>query len=71
VARITSATVGGGPSFHNVRNTAGGIRAITPRIIQLTPDVAPSATKTARAHDDQSALNDHRVGGYEGKDIMS
>jgi hypothetical protein len=54
-----------------VRNTAGGIRAITPRIIQLTPDVAPSATKTARAHDDQSALNDHRAGGYEGKDIMS
>jgi hypothetical protein len=24
----------------------------------------------ARAHDDQSALNDHRVGGYVGKDVM-
>ena len=59
VARITSAIVGEGPSFHRLRNTIGGIRDTTPRIIQLAPDVAPSATKMARAHDDQSALNDH------------
>jgi hypothetical protein len=71
VARITSAIVGGGPSFHKVRKTIGGMTAITPRAIQLATDVAPIAMKAARAHDDQSALIDHRIGGYVENDIMS
>src|SRR4030095_3421459 len=71
VARSTSATVGGGPSFHKQRNTTGGIIADTMSAIQLTRDALASAEKVRSAHDKHKALNAHRTGGYAAHDIMA
>jgi hypothetical protein len=70
VARSTSAIVGGGPSFHRLRNTTGGITAATTSAIQLTSDDDPTVTKMSSALDNHSALNDHRIGGYNVEAIM-
>jgi hypothetical protein len=71
VARSTSAIVGGGPSFHRVRSTTGGISAATASAIQLTTDDDPIVMKMSSALDIHSALNDHRIGGYNVKAIMT
>jgi hypothetical protein len=68
---MTSAIVGGGPSFHRLRNTTGGITAATMSIMKLTKDEAPSAKKTSKAHAAHRALKDHLIGGYAVKNIMA
>ena len=54
--------VGGGPSFHRLRNTTGGIPE-TRSTIQLTSDDTPSAMKMSSADETHIALNDQRTGG--------
>jgi hypothetical protein len=55
VARSTSATVGGGPSFQSLRRTKGGTRPTVVASTQMPRDDASSVRKVRNVNESQTA----------------